>query len=478
MSCDLSHALGRPKWPHRLAALSASLLLCRCQCNEPLQPLPELGNVDGYVCDPNLDALATGATVTGEGAYGTVSVVTDIAGYFLLDDLSAGAQTLAVTGVGFTSSIEVTVVSKQTTRAPDPPCLVVGTGIVTGRICATDEGIGSGEGYWLTGARVYVTVGTDVYETTTDENGAFTLNAVPAGSQTLHVEKGAFRAVTDIVVVEGQVTRVDQLCVAPSTTIAVVTGVFDAIENVLFSMGFQPKACLPSGMAGCPSQLYPSGTVTLVKGMPDFAGDPEAAYYITDFLDNDALLAQYDIVFFNCGLADEYYYSAPDTAKQNLADYVTQGGSIYVSDRAYELLRVSFPGLLKWAPPGNPQDWLGDRQRAWVGVAIPALAATITDVSLATAVGSASIDIVYDKAGWVPLGTLSDQPQGVHSWMKAAQVPLDLNRDLTADSVVNDDPLLVSVKFGQGRVSYTTFHMHEQATAQMRAVLQYMIFEL
>jgi hypothetical protein len=478
MICDLPQGSPVPKRHAHLLGLVAALLLARCQCNDPLQALPEVGDVDGYVCHPVLDALAAGAFVTGAGPYGDVTATTDKAGYFLLEGLLAGPQTLDVAGSDFTSQIEVTVVADEKTRAPDPPCLLIGTGIVTGRICASEDGIGTGEGYWLTGARVYITVGGTVYETTTDQNGSFTLNSVPAGSQTLHVEKGSFVAEAAIVVVEGQVTRVDQLCVAPSTSIAVVTGVFDAIQTVLAGMGLLVKDCLPAGMADCPSELHATGSVTLVKGMADYVGDPEVAYYITDFLDNEPLLGQYDIVFFNCGLADEYFYSAPDTAKRNLASFVNNGGSIYVSDRAYEVIRISFPGIVGFAGPGDPSAWGSDRQRAWVGVKMQSLDAAITDLSLAQAVGAPSISIVYNKAGWVPLDTASKQPAGVFTWLKAAQVPVDSDRDGAADRTLMDDPLLVTVPYGQGRVTYTTFHNHEQATAQMRAVLQYLVFEL
>ncbi|MBI5508559.1 MAG: carboxypeptidase regulatory-like domain-containing protein [Deltaproteobacteria bacterium] len=440
----------------------------RCQCDDPLQAVPDIGDLDGYVCHQSRDALAAGVTVTGEGRGGPVVAVTDVAGYFMLVGLVAGEQTLAVRGEDVLPTLTVTVQASKLTRAPDPPCLQVGSGIVTGRICATEDGVGSGEGYWLADARVYVTVGAAVYETTTDDNGLFTLNGVPAGARTLYVEKGAFAAAADIVVVNGEVTRLDHTCVAPTTAIAVVTGVFDAVETVLQSMGFKVKDCLPAGLAECPTALSTRGTVTLVDG--------RTPYYITDFLDNDGLLSAHDIVFFNCGLADEYFYSAPDTAKHNLTDFVAQGGSIYVSDRAYELLRVSFADELKFV--GTPGSFGPVRQRAWVGVDAAAVAATITDVSLARVVGAPSMSLVYSKSGWVPLDTLGAQPAGVYTWMKAATVAVDLNRDGTADAELADDPLLVTIHHGQGRISYTTFHVSDQATAQMRTVLRYMVFEL
>ncbi len=447
----------------RLVFLCA-LPLSSCQCDDSLTSLPGVGSVDGYVCDPVTDDLAVGVSVAGTGKFGAITTATDSAGYFMLNGLAEGPQTLVITGTTFSDTIEITVLADATTRVPDPPCVVAGTGMITGRICATEDGIGSGEGYWLVGARVYVTVGSDIHETVTDENGTFTLTGIPVGARTLHVEKGSFSAAEPVTVVEGEVARLDHVCLAPSTTIAVVTGVFDAIETVLQGMGFRVKACMPSDMVGCPD-LDPGGTITLVDGA--------SPYYITDFLALSGLHAQFDIIFFNCGLADEYFYSAPDDAKLNLTDFVTQGGSIYVSDRAYELLRVAFPGKFDFV--GNEASWGSARDRAWVGMANDDVAATITDVTMARALRSTAVHVVYNKAGWVPLNT--EQPEHVKVFLTGT-VGVDIDKDGAVDQSLADAPLLVTTKVGNGTLSYTTFHMHAQANDQMQAILQYLVFEL
>ena len=74
---------------------------------------------------------------------------------------------------------------------------------------------------------------------------------------------------------------------------------------------------------------------------------------LTDY--TNLLLETFDIVFFNCGLADQFIFSAPDSAKNNLRSFVQEGGSVYASDRAYELLRVAFPGTLDFV--GDESSW-------------------------------------------------------------------------------------------------------------------------
>ncbi|MBI3180069.1 MAG: carboxypeptidase regulatory-like domain-containing protein, partial [Deltaproteobacteria bacterium] len=425
-----------------------------------------VGKLDGYVCHPTRNELVRDAIVSGVGpSGGVVEAVTDQAGYFFLAGLATGPQTLDIVGSDFVSSIDVDVVANVTTRAPDPNCFVTGTGTITGRICATEEGIGSGEGYYLTGARISVTVGVDVYETTTDNEGYFTLTGVPAGSHIMLVEKGSFTASAQVDVTAGEVTNVDHVCVAPQSELAVVTGTFDSIEDVLLGMGFAVRECVPLGFCGRP--LDTRGTITLIDG--------ESTAFITDFLDDSVFLNQFDIVFFNCGLADQYVLSAPDTAKDNLRDYVQNGGSIYASDRAYEIVRVVFPGVLDFY--GNDTDGTYRAPDGWVGVLNPGVATDVVDSSLAGALGVGSVTIVYDKGRWVPL--TNTQPGAVYAWLQA-DVAVDTSDppDDVADTTWVDAPTLASTPFGSGRIVFTTFHNSAQITAEMTAILRFIVFEL
>ncbi len=463
----MTRGLSHPARRQKLAALLVALLATHCECSDPLREVPPAGNVEGYVCHPTRNELARGATVSGATPGGVAEDVTDNAGYFFLRGLAAGPQRLDVTGSDFVSTLDVEVVANITTRAPDPGCLVTGSGTITGRICAIDNGqIGSGEGYYLTGARVSVTVGVDVYETTTDGDGYFTLTGVPAGSHTLVIEKGSFTASAQVDVTAGEVTNVDHVCVAPQTELAVVTGAFDTIEDVLIDMGFAVRECVP--FDSCPTRtLDARGTLTLIDG--------ESTAFITEFLNDSVFLSQFDIVFFNCGLADQYVLSAPDTAKNNLRDFVQSGGSIYASDRAYEIVRVVFPGLFDfYGDDTNPAYRAPD---GWVGMINPGLPTDVVDSALAGELTTPSVSIVYDKGRWVPL--TNTQPAGVYVWLQA-DVAVDTSDppDDTLDATWIDAPTLAHAPSGAGRIVFTTFHNGAQITAEMTAILRFIVFEL
>ena len=99
--------------------------------------------------------------------------------------------------------LRLTFDSMEPTLKPDDIVLVryqpnVDPTHVQGRICATDEGIGSGQGYWLAGATVSTTVGPDIFTTTTDVDGFFRLDGVPVGNHTLVVVKGSFSSSTSV----------------------------------------------------------------------------------------------------------------------------------------------------------------------------------------------------------------------------------------------------------------------------------------
>src|SRR5687768_3670075 len=57
----------------------------------------------------------------------------------------------------------------------------IAPGAVAGRICATESGVGSGTGYWLAGALVQI----GDSDTTSDSEGRFRLDGIPAGPHTL-----------------------------------------------------------------------------------------------------------------------------------------------------------------------------------------------------------------------------------------------------------------------------------------------------
>src|SRR5690606_18930208 len=151
------------------------------------------------------------------------------------------------------------------------------------------------EGYWLAGARVAIEVGADVYETFTNSAGYFALSDVPAGQRTLKVSKGSFSAEQTVTVVPGETTQLQHVSTAPTTQMLVVTGVFDAVEDILQGLGFELRQCERADLhSSCPAQINTAGQITLFDGAT-------STDYITEIFDT-AGLGQYDILFLNCGL--------------------------------------------------------------------------------------------------------------------------------------------------------------------------------
>lgn len=441
-----------------LLLVGASLGACG---KTQLGQVPPTGSIDGYLCVPGQNTLAVGATVQGKGPLGPVRTTTNDSGYFMLLGLAAGAQDLAVSGNGYTDSIAVIVVKNETVRLPDPDCLAQQTGALSGRICADANGINTGQGHWLAGARVYIDTGGQTYQTTTAADGSFTLSDVPVGQYTLNVQKGSFAASAQVTVTANQTTQLDPVCIQPTTRLGVVTGQFDAVQDVLANLGFTVGACLPADMPGCPASLDPTGNVTLIDG--------STSAYITQLLEDPTEMGKFDVLFFNCGLADAYMTSAPPDAVQNLQAWVKSGKAIYVSDWAYEILRVAFPGVL---------NFYGDASvphAANVGMLNNALSATIVEPILADVVGTGSISLDYNKGDWVVLQPT--QPSTVRVWVKGNPA-IDTNGDGTADTTLSNAPLLVTTSVGQGRIVFTTFHVHQQTSSQMQRILEFIVFEL
>nr|WKN37610.1 TonB-dependent receptor [Tunicatimonas sp. TK19036] len=89
------------------------LLICLSLLGLSFQLMAQTGSVEGTVLDDETREPLVGANVVLEGT--TTGTMTDIDGKFMLEDLSAGKQTLNVSFVGYeTNSIPVTITSGET----------------------------------------------------------------------------------------------------------------------------------------------------------------------------------------------------------------------------------------------------------------------------------------------------------------------------------------------------------------------------
>lgn len=205
-----------------------------------------------------------------------------------------------------------------------------------------------------------------LYKTYTDHNGNFVLNA-PVGERRLHIQTGDgsnFRTVLNVTVQHDQTVQID-----PSLTrldqvanIAYVPGNYDNIEDIVTDLGYEIDAI---------------------------------SY--TD-LNNYSIVSQYDIIFLNCGSRSGA--SSSDAAVfNNLAAFVTNGGSLYASDWDVAYLTGGNSNSPGCNQPGGfiPDAMLCSTNN---GMSTTITGAQVVSSNLATAIGFTSLDIEYDLGSW------------------------------------------------------------------------------
>ncbi len=418
----------------------------------PPPPPPPTGSVSGCVCDTAVGQWVSGANVFISLESGAVAVTgTDDVGCFVLDGVPGGSHTLQIQRGAFNSSRPVTVTVGQTTAIDspavcEPPPPPAQSGSVSGRVCAPD-----GE-TWLAQADVYVELaGGARVQTSTDGDGAYTLDGVPVGQQTVHIVKGSFSTTRQVIISDGQTVVIpedDCAIEATSLRVAVVTGDYDRVQDVLASIGIEQANIT----------LYQSNYLT---GNVD---------WVNQLIGNYATLAQYDIVFLNCGVGDKSFVgrgglfpiSVNQAAIANLRRFVTEGGSVYSSDWAYNIIEVVWPDFVRFA--GND----ASPDSAKLGAAPFDIDANIVDGPLAIAMGTSSIELHYPLLEWAVMQDVSPQ----------TNVYVRGDARLMSGTTLSNVPHTVAFRPGAGRVLFTSFHQEPGINPQMQRALQLLIFEL
>ncbi|KQT33130.1 hypothetical protein ASG22_18085 [Chryseobacterium sp. Leaf405] len=207
-----------------------------------------------------------------------------------------------------------------------------------------------------------------IYYTTSDADGNFTLEA-PAGNRTIHIQTGNgsnFRTEISTTVKDNETlnlntnqTKLDQVA-----KIAYVKGTYDKIEDIIQILGYTATEITNSDLA------------------------------------NLTTIAQYDIIFLNCGSRNSYssnptLYSVIDT---NLATFVANGGSIYASDWdvAYLVGGTTNTNNCSLAGGFIPDTKLCSKNIGNTGM----VGATVNNAGLSTALGFNTLAIDYDLGTW------------------------------------------------------------------------------
>lgn len=216
-------------------------------------------------------------------------------------------------------------------------------------------------GKTISGASVFVNHEGIKYETTSNTLGFFSLQ-VPVGHHQLYIQTGngkLFQTIIEIDITENQTTTLPALQskLTQSGAIAFIPGAYDAIQNIITnSLGY---------------------TVTPISN---------SSLSSLDFMQN------FDAIFINCGAPD----LTDTTAYSNLAQYITDGGSIYVSDWSVSYLTGMHTGGCT-RPLGFIDDTKLCSSKSGSMVTLPG---TIVASDFQAFMGTSSMNIYYDLNEW------------------------------------------------------------------------------
>jgi hypothetical protein len=327
--------------------------------------------------------------------------------------------------------------------------------------------------------------------TCTDPQGKFDLKLSGLVPGTVVLSKGAFKAEQTVSVSNGQTRLVLGAVSVPTSGInaarmAVVTGSFDSIEDVLAKLGFGQLAFGKLKLGTETFKIYngdDNGDLTDL-GYPSFTA-------LFDDADGTgrADIFDYDIVFLNCGI--EFAMANFDADKlATLQDYVQSGGRIYASDWSYAAVELAFPQFIDFM--GSDETAIDEAEvieAALLGAGGIDVSAQVDSTLKSWLQGMSclngpcvqadgTVHIEGFLGSWAVIKG-SHAGATVKTW---ANGPVSYFSDKSLSYTTENLPLTMSFTSGRGRVTFTSYHnesglIGDDLLPQQR-ILQYMVFEL
>ena len=338
---------------------------------------------------------------------------------------------------------ETTLVNRN-----DAP-IVLEPGAVKGRVC-DPSGL-----TWLADAMVYTHLydqNGKLYDTRmaySDRDGYWMLSDLPESvTYEIFVQWGAETLEShSVTIVADQTQELEEPdCFDPlQMDVAIITGDYDDFNLVLNDMGF--------------------ANYELIDGLTENE--------IVDFLSSPTDMGRYDMIFFNGGHVEEDVIydengddldGTVDLILDNIQNYVNDGGVVYASDWAYDVIETVWPQRIDFVGDDNTPD---DAQKGEFDF----ITAAVTDASLGEFLGENYVDIEYDLPVWPPI-------EGVHDSTSTHLTGSVQYREGTAIYTLPSSPILVSFSAGAGRVFFSTFRVAKNGTNDMLLTLQYAMYSL
>ena len=333
-----------------------------------------------------------------------------------------------------------------------------------------------------------------VKEVTSDEQGRFQLDNLPATFTEVTIQSGVFTGRYGVDVEVGQLigltdSGTTKVCFPTNSAgLGVLSGDYDKVENLISELGFDHEVICGG-----------------------YGTHAEAQRLLL----NPERLATFDILFINCmsGVDLRATNSETQQIKANLRDFVRNGGSLYVSDLASDFITQLWPDAAEF-DTGNPSsrelnaccfcpcdDVCEDSVEEDVGCdiecaeemiesmptdsagsltceersalpmnCIPSipngrgrtgeLSASVVSLFLQQATGLNTLSVVFNGDNWVEVNRVNDS---VEVLVQSGNQPL---------------MFLFQPYANGGRVAYTSFHIHVQANEPMKKLLRSLIFRL
>lgn len=313
-----------------------------------------------------------------------------------------------------------------------------------------------------------------ISETATDPEGKFILNNLSSGNYELKISKGLFTASRNITlngIDDIFDLDLENIEITDLPNIAVVTGHYDNIETVLVNIGLvnpatqEPLFDIVEGIniydrSG--HNQHGHGDAGVHDRTFNEPLEPNVDFNFGDLIESPELLASYDIIFLNCGLAENKL-----NFSNHLTDFVANGGLLYATDFAYVYLNDI---------TNNGADYihfeLPNREGESTSTEAEILNEDLLDwlmLNFDITVTDNTVTIDQFLSGWQAVDTYDEET--VLPWLYG---PILYN------GIYDDRHLAYTFVHGDGGVLYSSFHTKnnpQQSEAVARSI-QYLVFEL
>lgn len=312
-------------------------------------------------------------------------------------------------------------------------------------------------------------------QTITDAQGNFVIE-LNAGDYNLVINKGKFK--TERTVAVDRSFNLDSLLIDSFPTIAVVTGSFDNIESVLYSIGLfnpvtqQPLFDIVDGSGALDRQAIGNENTGhhhggLERNSNNPLLQPNVDFSFEDMITDQAVLEDYDIVFLNCGLSESL-------ANQSdvFETYVSNGGILYATDWAASYLDAITNSGSDYLTP-----YLPAKSGSSTSTVATILNGELSDWLLLNYGISIDDTVLIDDflPSWQVIDSF-DRATTI-SWLNGPVSYWDADNN----EISEDKDLAFTFLHGEGGVFYSSFHTENseiEDVTSVERVMQFLVFEM